>query len=166
MSSDTETAFLIGGKVVKVGTEFEFYVTGDINVTTDASAVRQDVTTIDLTGTFVSDTQIALELLATANVETFSRMGVVFTKGEKDTALLEAAINNVTADTDVYQKVAVHNSSVDTANVSGLYQFTYAPYMAKASAKGELFFYTFAVDKDGNITLSAPTSVNLNNITA
>ena len=166
VTSDTETAFLIGGKVVKVGTEFEFYVTGDINVTTDASAVRQDVTTIDLTGTFVSDTQIALELLATANVETFSRMGVVFTKGEKDTALLEAAINNVTADTDVYQKVAVHNSSVDTANVSGLYQFTYAPYMAKASAKGELFFYTFAVDKDGNITLSAPTSVNLNNITA
>ncbi len=167
VTTNEEKAFQINGKVVKTGTEFSFYVTGDIDVTTaDVTTARTNATTIDLTATYVSDDKVALELLATANVEDFARMGVAFGMGEKEADAIKDAINNVTTGTGVHNKIAVHNSSVDAANISGLFQFTYAPYMAKAVAQGELYFYTFAVGKNGEITLSDPQAVNLDNLIA
>ncbi|MCR5653023.1 MAG: hypothetical protein K6F88_04390, partial [Ruminococcus sp.] len=168
VTNPTETGFLIDGNLIKRGTYIEIYVTGDIDITTDSSATRTDSAAINLTATYIADDKVSYELLATANVDKFARMGVVFSASTKTTAQLKGAINQVTgSQTQVYNKIAVHNSSVDFPNSSGLYQFTYAPYFTNLPANGAtLYFYTFAVTTEGSVVISDAKTVSVPNSVA
>ncbi|MGN1138831.1 MAG: hypothetical protein ACI4RM_05235, partial [Ruminococcus sp.] len=109
----------------------------------------------------VTDTKVSMDLLATANVDKFARMGVAFATAEKTVDEIADAVTNVKTGTAASNGVAVHNSTVDAPNESGSYQFTYAPYVSKDKADKTLYFYTFAVDTDGNVSLSSVVVVEL-----
>ena len=140
-----------------------YYVTGHMNIVTGAD---KKPAAISLDGLTVSDTKVSMDLLATANIENFDRMGVVFAASERTEAEITAAVKAVTTGTSVSNGIAVHNSTVDSANESGSYQFTYAPYVSKDKANKTLYFYTFAVDTDGNVSVSSVVSVDLANAVA
>ncbi len=148
---------------LKDGTEYTFYVTGDVEITSDDPKVAA---ALSLDAVTVTDTKVSMDLLATANVEKFARMGVAFATAEKTVDEIAAAVANVTTGTAASNGVAVHNSTVDTPNESGSYQFTYAPYVSKDKADKTLYFYTFAVDTDGNVSVSSVVSVDLANAVA
>ena len=109
----------------------------------------------------ISDTKISMDLLATANVEKFARMGVAFATSEKSVAEISNAVSNAATGTAVFEGIAVHNSTVDSPNESGSYQFTYAPYVSKDKASKKLKFYTFAVDDEDNVFISEAVEVDL-----
>ena len=148
---------------LKDGTEYTFYVTGDVEITSDDPKVAA---ALSLDAVTVTDTKVSMDLLATANVDKFARMGVAFATAEKTVDEIAAAVANVTTGTAVSNGIAVHNSTVDTPNESGSYQFTYAPYVSKDKANKTLYFYTFAVDTDGNVSVSSVVSVDLANAVA
>ncbi len=148
---------------LKDGTEYTFYVTGDIEITSDDPKVAA---ALSLDAVTVTDTKVSMDLLATANVDKFARMGVAFANAEKTVDEIAAAVANVTTGTAVSNGIAVHNSKVDKPNESGSYQFTYAPYVSKDKANKTLYFYTFAVDTDGNVSVSSVVSVDLANAVA
>ncbi len=162
-----ETGFLIDGNLIKTGTSIEIYVTGDIDITTDTSAAHVDTASINLTASYISDDRVSYELLSTANVDSFQRMGVAFSASNKTSEELSYAINAVTSGTQVQNKIAVHNSKVDFPNSSGLYQFIYAPYLTNLPSNGAtLYFYTFAVTKTGTVVISEPKVVSVPNSVA
>ncbi|MCR5652619.1 MAG: leucine-rich repeat domain-containing protein, partial [Ruminococcus sp.] len=167
-SPDNETTgFLIDGKLVKYGKSCTAYVTGDMDITTDSSAVGENAASLNLVGTYVNDEHLSLELLSTANVSGFRRMGVAYALAEKDRETLAEAVNNVSADKKVYNKIAVHFSDVDYPNKSGQYQFRFAPYMACGSIpEGKsLYFYTF-VETDSGIVFSDAVPVAVSHLIA
>ncbi|MBR1750617.1 MAG: hypothetical protein IJ740_07010 [Ruminococcus sp.] len=169
ITSAAETGFVIDGKLAKVGNAITFYVTGDVDVTTDASATHEDTALLTHTGTYLNGSQLSLELLATANVEGFERMGVAFSSSAKTKTQIAEAVNSFTTlgSTKVVNKIAVHNSSVDWSNSSGQYQFRYAPYMTISNipSNASLYFYTFAVT-DNAVVISENVSVPIASITA
>ena len=142
------------------GTEYTFYVTGDVEITSDD--IKENAT-LSLDALTISDTKISMDLLATANVEKFARMGVAFATSEKSVAEISNAVSNVATGTAVFEGIAVHNSTVDSPNESGSYQFIYAPYVSKERADKTLYFYTFAVDTDGKVYVSLGVKVDLTN---
>lgn len=142
------------------GTEYTFYVTGDVEITSDD--IKENAT-LSLDALTISDTKISMDLLATANVEKFARMGVAFATSEKSVAEISNAVSNVATDTAVFEGIAVHNSTVDSPNESGSYQFIYAPYVSKEKADKTLYFYTFAVDTDEKVYVSLGVKVDLTN---
>lgn len=142
------------------GTEYTFYVTGDIEITSDDP---KEAVAISLDALTISDTKISMDLLATANVEKFARMGVAFATSEKSVAEISAAVSNVLTGTAAFDGIAVHNSTVDSPNESGSYQFVYAPFVSKEKSDRIFYFYTFAVDTDGNVAVSSVVSVDLTN---
>ena len=163
VTSDKDAAFIIDGQVVGYGKSFTFFVVGDTDVTTDETKTIEDFASISKTATIAADGKVTVELLASAVVEKFDRMGVAFAKAEKTQAEIEAAVKAITSGTAASNKIAVHNSDVTEANESGQYQFIYAPYVTDGYS-GKLYFYTFAVDTDGNVLVSAASEVDYANI--
>ena len=163
VTSDKDAAFIIDGQVVGYGKSFTFFVVGDTDVTTDETKTIEDFASISKTATIAADGKVTVELLASAIVEKFDRMGVAFAKAEKTQAEIEAAVKAITSGTAASNKIAVHNSDVTEANESGQYQFIYAPYVTDGYS-GKLYFYTFAVDTDGNVLVSAASEVDYANI--
>jgi hypothetical protein len=143
--------------------DYTFYVTGDVDLT--SGAVKK-TTALSLDGMTITDTKVSMELLATANVDSFRRMGVVFTVGDESIENIKNAVADVTEGTKACNGVVVHNSAVQTPNESGSYQFTYAPYVSKDKANVVLNFYTYAVDAQGNISVSECVQVDLANAVA
>ncbi len=178
VNADEEKSFFINGKRVYKGTAFTFFVTGDTDVTTDTPAGEiGETATLVSNALYVSDNtktagdaHIKMEMLASATSAGFSRMGVAFAKESKTEAELKGAIEQVTTGTGTYSKIAVHNSKVDMPNVSGQYQFIYAPYVSvnnqKVSKDTSLYFYSYVVNADGDITVSSPQQVNFSNVLA
>lgn len=149
--------------VIIDGADYTFYVTGDVDLVSGSS---KKSAAISLDGMTISDEKVSMELLATANIEKFSRMGVVFTAKDYSIEELKTAVLNVTEKTNAYNGIVVHNSSVNQPNESGSYQFTYAPYVSKNKATKKLKFYTFAVDNEGNVSISESVEVDLANAVA
>ncbi len=167
----TETGWLINGDYVKTSKSLTVYVTGNTNITTDSTSTRKEAVSIDLMGSYFTSSQVSYELLATANVNSFKRMGVAFASSSKGETALKTAINAVQSGTALNSntKIAVHNSSIDQPNGSGLYQFRYGPYMSKDKIPtngGTLYFYTFAETKNGDILLSTAKTVSVKNTIA
>lgn len=142
------------------GTKYTFYVTGDMTIDSDDPKEKANLSRDALT---VSDAGVSMDLLATANVDDFARMGVAFATSEKSVAEISNAVSNVATDTAVFEGIAVHNSTVDAPNESGSYQFVYAPYVSKEKADRTLYFYTFVVDTDGKVYVSPEEKVDLKN---
>ncbi len=149
--------------VIVDGADYTFYVTGNVDL---VSGSPKKPAAISLDGMTITDEKVSMELLATANIEKFSRMGVVFTVKDYSIEELRTAVLNVTEKTNVYNGIVVHNSSVNQPNESGSYQFTYAPYVSKNKATKKLKFYTFAVDNEGNVSISESAEVDLVNAVA
>lgn len=149
--------------VIIDGAVYTFYVTGNIDLVSGSSS---KAAAISLDGMTITDDKVSMELLATANINKFSRMGVVFTANNYSIEELKAAVLNITDGTNVYNDIVVHNSSVNQPNESGSYQFTYAPYVSKNKAIKTLKFYTFAVDNEGNVSISESAEVDLENAVA
>lgn len=147
------------------GTDYTFYVTDDAEI--DSKTVTMDAVTLSHDALTVTDEKVSMDLLATAKVDKFARMGVAFATSDKLPKDIESAVLKVTTDTAVSNKIAVHNSTVDSPNVSGYYQFVYAPYvskeMATAHAATTLYFYTFVVDTNGKVYVSSGVPVDLKN---
>lgn len=163
--SGGETGFLMDGKLVYYGTKFKVFVTGDLDITTNSSATREDVATINHIGTQVTDEQLSLELLATANVDGFKNMGVAYTLSAKTSAQIQEAVTNITGTS--YKGIGVHKSAVDYPNSSGQYQFRYAPRMAtnKIKSNSTMYFYTYAVTDNGFV-VSEVRSVAISSLIA
>ncbi|MGN1137809.1 MAG: starch-binding protein [Ruminococcus sp.] len=145
---------------LKDGSEYTFYVTGDVEITSDDPKVAA---ALSLDAVTVTDTKVSMDLLATANVEDFARMGVAFATSEKSVEEITTAVTNVATGTAAFDGIAVHNSTVNAPNESGSYQFVYAPYVSKDKSDRIFYFYTFAVDADGNVSVSSVVSVDLTN---
>lgn len=178
VSDGSEKAFFINGKRVYKGTAYSFFVTGDTDVTTDDSTGEVGETaTLVSNALYVSDNPetagdayIKMELLASATSSNFNRMGVAFAAESKTEAQLKGAIAQITTGTDTYSKIAVHNSQVDMPNVSGQYQFIYAPYVSvnnqNISKNTTMYFYSYVVNAGGDIAVSEAQTVNFANVLA
>lgn len=169
----SECDFFINGNRVYRGTSYSFFVTGDTNITTEvAQGDIIDSAALVSNALYVSESNntpyVKMELLASTTSKNYARMGVAFASEEKTIAQLSSAINAVTANTAASNKIAVHNSSVNMPNKSGQYQFIYAPYVAvsKISKDTSLYFYSFVVNTDGDVTISDVQQVNFANVLA
>ena len=169
VTSDVPTGFEIDGKLAKFGREITFYVTGNIDITTNKDAVHEDSALLNHTGTYYNASTLSLEFLATANIEGFERMGVAFGSSYKTQAQIASAVNSFTTlgSTKVVNKIAVHNSKVDCANSSGQYQFRYAPSVNVSSIpeNASLYLYTFAVT-DNAVVVSEVVSLPVSTLIA
>ncbi|MEE3333541.1 MAG: alpha-amylase family glycosyl hydrolase [Ruminococcus sp.] len=165
VTSDTETTFLLDSNPVHRGKSFSFYVTGNMDVTTDDNAEITDNALLSLCSFTRGETRLYLEMLATVTTDSFKRMGVAFARSEADEQVLAEAIRNVQSGTAQSNNIAVHNSLVSEPNVSGQYQFRYSPNMKLSNAKGYLYFYTFCETESGEIILSPCLEQNLEAIT-
>ncbi|MCR5653979.1 MAG: starch-binding protein [Ruminococcus sp.] len=169
LTSDEEKAFVVDGKVMFVGTSYSFYVCNDIDVTLTDAAEKAEYADIDLSTITIADGKVTLDMLATANVDNdkFKRMGVAFALSEKTPDEISDAVEDVATGTGTSNKIAVHNSTVDYANQSGQYQFRYAPYFSLSSALDRtIYFYTYVVDKNGNVRVSDAAQYNMSNLLA
>lgn len=153
--------FVVNGKVVYVGTEYSFFVVSDMDITTQSNIAQTDeYANITLHNSYVDQESkmIHMEMVASANVKSFQRIGVAFAKSQRTAEELTAAVKAVSTNetTEVYNGIAVHNSTVNAVNMSGQYQFIYAPYTESANITENttLYFYAFAVDADGKIYIS------------
>ncbi len=168
LTSDHVTTFLIDGVPVKRGTSLGLYASGNIDVTTDDDEVIGNTSSIILTNSTVDYNYIQFEMLAGATVtqNNFSRMGVAYSKSKRSVADLETAINTYTSGNGIYDKIGVHNSTVNTPNSSGMYQFRFNPYLNVSLADDStLYFYSFVVTKnDGIIITDDPISVKVSSI--
>ncbi len=174
VSTSEQKDFLINGVRVACGTSFSFYVTDDINITTEApTGTISDTATLVNNALYVSDygqtaAKVKMELLASATSTNFKRMGVALaTENRSDNDIL-AAINSVTTGTGTSNQIVVHNSKVKNPNISGQYQFIYAPYVSvsKVSGNTQVFFRSFVENNDGEITLSQVSHVSFSNVLA
>ena len=174
VSTSEQKDFLINGVRVACGTSFSFYVTDDINITTEApTGTISDTATLVNNALYVSDygqtaAKVKMELLASATSTNFKRMGVALaTENRSDNDIL-AAINSVMTGTGTSNQIVVHNSKVKNPNISGQYQFIYAPYVSvsKVSGNTQVFFRSFVENNDGEITLSQVSHVSFSNVLA
>lgn len=160
---DEPTGFILDGKVVAVGTEFKFFVTGDMDITTDDSKSETDeFATINYNSLRTSEDNVYMELLASAKVNTYSRMGVAFKTSEYTDDDVRDAVNEVASGTrKASNGIAVHNASVTKMNSSGLYQYIYVPYLSTTLVNPDMkiYFCAFIVKGDGTIILSEPQEV-------
>ncbi len=158
-----ETGFILDGKVVAVGTEFKFFVTGDMDITTDSSKSETDeFATINFNSLRASDDNVYMEMIASAKVNSYSRMGVAFKTTEYTDDDVKAAVNEVTSGTrKASNGIAVHNSSVTKMNSSGQYQYLYVPYLSTSLINQDMkiYFCSYVVKGDGTILLSEPQEV-------
>lgn len=158
--------FIIDGKVVAVGTEFKFFVTGNMDITTDTAKTDTDeFAEINFNSLRASEDYVYMELLASAKVkeDDYSRMGVAFKTTESSEDDIKAAINEVATGTKKASNgIAVHNSSVTKMNSSGQYQYIYVPYLSTSLVNNpdmKIYFRSFVVKNDGTILLSEPQEV-------
>ena len=164
-----QKSFIVNGNVVFVGGTYKFYVCDDTDITTGDPSSAVEYALIDLNNVCVTDNKVELDMLATANIGdgSFERMGVAFALSEKTENEIKNAVLAVPTGTDTVDKIAVHNSSVDWCNQSGQYQFRYAPYFSKDKAKDAvIYFYTYVIDKDGNIKVSDAVQYDMRNLLA
>lgn len=165
VSYDTLKSFAIEGEVVSVAKSFTCIVTGNMDISvadaTNSTAITENAS-LNFVGLRIDNTNVYMELLASASVEDYARMGVAFAKGAKTNDELASAIKEVTTDTSVAQNgIAVHNSKVTKASITGQYQFTYAPYISKGEVNdGDIYFYAYAVKTDGTVVISNAEIVN------
>lgn len=174
VNASEEKDFLINGVRVARGESYTFFVTGDTDITTeDPTGTIGESASLVSNALYISDNAqgkaiVKMELLASATSSDFSRMGVAFAKTTRSTDDIETAVNAITSGTDKTNGIAVHNSLVDNSNVSGQYQFIYAPYVSvsKVDANTSLYFYSYVVNNNGTVTVSAPQTVNFANVLA
>lgn len=175
VNTDNEKDFMINGVRVATGTSYTFFVTSNIDITTEepSGEIGENASVINNALYLSDDSQniarVNMEMLASATSTDFERMGIAFAASSRDTSDIQSAVNAVTgADTALSNKIAVHNSKVDNPNVSGQYQFIYAPYItvSKVSKDKSLYFYAFVVNKDGTVTVSDPAEIAFANILA
>lgn len=163
INTDEETAFKIGDNVVAVGTEFKFFVTGDMDIYTDDTVTATDeFASLTFNALSVSEEKVIMELLATAKVENYARMGVAFGTTAFDEADVVEAATQVTSGTGRGTNgVVIHNSSVQLQNSSGQYQFIYAPYLStsKVTPNLNLYFRAYVVKNNGDVIVSDAESV-------
>ena len=166
--------FLINGVRVASGTSFSFYVTGDTNITTESpTGTVSESATLVSNALYVSDygqtaAKVKMELLASATSTNFKRMGVAFATESRSVNDIKAAVKSINTGTGTSNKIAVHNSRVDNPNISGQYQFIYAPYVSvsKVSGNTQLFFYSYVENNDNTITISQASQVSFSNVLA
>ena len=174
VTTDTEKDFFIDGNCVARGTAFSFYVTDNVDVTTDEpTGSIGESSSLIANALYVADAgagkaNIKMEMLVSATSSGFSRMGVAYAVTQRSADDVRSAIQTIVSGTAVNNKIAVHNSAVDNPNQSGQYQFIYAPYVSvsKVDKSKSLYFYAYVVDKNGNITISAPSQIKFANVFA
>lgn len=168
--------FCIDGVCVAWGSSYSFFVTGDTVITAEdhgSSSIERSASVVT-NALYLSDNDqnsasIKMEMLVSATTDGFKRMGIAFASSERSSYDVSSAINAVTGtDTTVINKIAVHNSKVNNPNVSGRYQFIYAPYVtvSKVSKDKSMYFYAFVVNTDGTVTISAPAQIAFSNVLA
>ena len=164
ITTDTESGFLIDSKVVAVGKTFKFFVTGDIDVVTrETEKTADEFASIIFNSLSVSGQKVLIQLVATAKVDDYSRMGVAFTTSENVEDLVKEAVTEVESGTKKAENgIVVHNSEVGLANESGQYQFIYAPYIdvGKVEKTTKIYFYAYVVKPDGTVIVSPAARVN------
>lgn len=173
VSADNESDFLIDGIHMARGTSYSFFVTGDMDITAVASSgtITESAFVVN-NALYLSDSpngvNLKMEILASVTSTDFSRMGVAYAAYPKTEADIKAAVNTVESGAGVCNKIAVHNSAVDHPNVSGQYQFIFAPYvlLSKVNKDKSLYFYSYVVNEDGSITVSSVSQVKFANILA
>lgn len=168
--------FVINGVCVAWGSSYTFFVTGNMDITAEdnESSSSEKSASVVTNALYLSDNDlnsanIKMEMLVSATTDGFKRMGIAFASTKRSSYDVSAAINAVTGtDTAVSNKIAVHNSLVDNPNVSGQYQFIYAPYVtvSKVNKDKSMYFYAFVVNTDGTVTISAPAQIAFANVLA
>lgn len=166
VKSDSETVFLINDVPIKKGKSFTFYVTGNMEITTDPDAEIKNNATLIKTNSMVNGDKIELEMLATATADSFKRMGVAFARYKTTNEAITSAVLDVATGSAISGGVAVSNSKVKSPNSSGQYQYRYNPYMNSSLATGSLYFYTFCVTEDDEVIISGPIEIDLDSILA
>lgn len=170
VKADGEQAFLIDGEIVAAGESFTFYVTGNMDIVTEDFVDEVDeAATISDNGLYAAmnadgKVEIRMDLLVTARTSDFARMGVAFTQSSVKKADVITAVEEITSGTKKASNgIAVHNSSVDTANISGQYQFTYVPMITADSVSSDtvINFYAYAVKKNGEVIVSTSKRLNV-----
>lgn len=170
VKADGKQSFLIDGEIVASGESFTFYVTGNMDIVTeDFVSDVDEATTLSDNSLYASNNsdgkvEIRMDLLATARVSDFARMGVAFTRSSVKNTDITAAVKEITSGTGRAQNgISVHNSTVDTANVSGQYQFTYVPTLTADSVGTDtvINFYAYTVKKNGEVLVSTPKRLNV-----
>ncbi|MCH5303269.1 MAG: hypothetical protein J1E41_00270 [Ruminococcus sp.] len=163
ITTESEVGFKIDGNVVAVGTTFKFFVTGNMDIVTEETAVAEDeFASITFNSLAVSEQRVMMQLLATTKVSEFSRMGVAFATSECEEDAVKEAVLQVTEKTNKADNgVVVHNSAVELYNESGQYQFVYAPYIdvEKVEKSTKIYFYAYVVKPDGTIYVSDAAEV-------
>ena len=165
--NNTFTGFLINGNMVRFGTNLTFYVTDNLNITTDRDAEHKNAALLNLIDAVVLNNKVYFEFLCTANVKLFARMGIAYTFSERNKLYLADAVNNVNGKSGYYNNVGVHFSNVDSMNKSGQYQFRYSPGISINNIDDEmtLYFYTFAETERGMV-ISEPVQVVVSDLIA
>ena len=158
-----EHSFLIDGNIIAVGTSFTFYVGGNTDVelaepeeTADTYAVTNDA------GYTLEQDKFSMQMLATAKAGSFKRMGVAYSNAPlsindiKTTAAKDNLCVSERSVKDSATGVIVYTSKVNKANVSGQYQFLFAPYFTGIERFKDFtfYFYTFIVDNNNVVTVS------------
>lgn len=173
IDKDEEVSFIINGNVVHVGKSFQFLVGGMTDIETDDPVDAPDTYSyIETSGSNVEKDKVEMELLATAKVENFSRMGVAFSNHPLNKTDIEADAAEVTAKGATRagsHGSVVYNSTVSEPNVSGQYQFLFGPYFQNNETYRDytFYFYAFVVDASGNVTVfDEPSVVSIANLLA
>ena len=173
---DEPKDFIIDGNFVASGTVYNFFVTGDTDIaTSEPTGTVGESATLISNALYVSDDAnaqgkavVKMEMLASATSAGFKRMGVAFASSNRSNDDIKAAVSAVTSGTATNNRIAVHNSAVDNPNISGQYQFIYAPYVSvsKVSKDKSLYFYAYVVNSDGEVTISNYSKVSFSNVLA
>ncbi|MBR1731973.1 MAG: hypothetical protein IJ725_06035 [Ruminococcus sp.] len=168
--------FIVDGNLVASGTAYSFFVTGDTDiVTSEPTGTIGENATLISNALYVSDDPnaqgkaiVKMEMLASATSADFERLGVAFASTSRSADDITAAVKTVPSGTATINKIAVHNSAVDNPNVSGQYQFIYAPYVSvsKISKDKSLYFYAYVVNGNGDVTISGASKVSFSNVLA
>lgn len=174
LTAEQNSAFIIDGEVVATGTKFSFFVTDDVEVVIEqSSAAKAERVSLLKNALSISDnpensadSKVQIELLATASRENFARMGVAIAAAPKDADDISNAVHEVTTGSAVSDKILIHNSKVDRPNVSGQYQFIYAPYFSasKAPSNSTLYCYAYSVNKNDEVMVSSVQVIDLTTI--
>ena len=163
--NNTYTGFLINGKLAKFVTNITVIVTEDLNITTNRDAVYEDAALLSLITTNIYDDRLFIELYATAIVESFYRMGIVYSFEDEDKASLYEAVVNRKRKFRTDKIIGIHTSTVDSPNESGRYQFRYSPCISfnNIFEGDKLYFRTF-VETDDDILFSDVVLVDIWNL--
>lgn len=165
LTTDEDSYFVTDGRAVAHGKSYSFYVTSDTEITTESaySGDDEDISLIDFNSFQINDDKITLELLATADVSSFKRMGVAFALGECDKESISSAALTVNSGTEKTDDIVIHCSQVSKPNKSGQYQFIFAPYSSLENAQkmNNLYFYTYSVTENNEVVISDGVKVDI-----